>query len=318
MNKQSGMTLLEVLLAMSIFTAVALTLMSSMQGQRNAIERMRNETLALWIADNQLQSQDSFGEENTSSSGKELINGEEWNWRSDIHSSKDGTLLEHTITVTLPSGQTTRLRAIKASIINPGRHKMINRQQGFTLLEVMAALAIFSMLSVLAFMIFSQVSELHQRSQKEIQKFNQLQRTITILDNDLLQLVARRNRSTDKIMVLGEEAIFTTQSRDPLAPLSEAQTLLTVHWYLRNHTLYRAVRTSVDGRKDHPAQAMLEHVESFLLESNSGESQELPLSVTLHLKTQQYGALQRRFALPEQLAREESPAQTQAGNNNHE
>ena len=107
---------------------------------------------------------------------------------------------------------------------------MINRQQGFTLLEVMAALAIFSMLSVLAFMIFSQASELHQRSQKEIQQFNQLQRTITILDNDLLQLVARRNRSTDKIMVLGEEAIFTTQSRDPLAPLSEAQTLLTVHW----------------------------------------------------------------------------------------
>ena len=95
MNKQSGMTLLEVLLAMSIFTAVALTLMSSMQGQRTAIERMRNETLALWIADNQLQSQDSFDEENTSSSGKELINGEEWNWRSDIHSSKDASGTHH-------------------------------------------------------------------------------------------------------------------------------------------------------------------------------------------------------------------------------
>ena len=109
MNKQSGMTLLEVLLAMSIFATVALALMSSMQGQRNAIERMRNETLALWIADNQLQSQDSFGEENTSSSGKELINGEEWNWRSDIHSSKDGMLLERTITVMLPNGQKTAL-----------------------------------------------------------------------------------------------------------------------------------------------------------------------------------------------------------------
>ncbi|QZY73624.1 type II secretion system minor pseudopilin GspI [Escherichia coli] len=109
MNKQSGMTLLEVLLAMSIFTAVALTLMSSMQGQRNAIERMRNETLALWIADNQLKSQDTFNDENTSSSSKEIINGEEWNWRSDVHSSKDGTLLERTITVTLPNGQKTAL-----------------------------------------------------------------------------------------------------------------------------------------------------------------------------------------------------------------
>ena len=109
MNKQSGMTLLEVLLAMSIFATVALALMSSMQGQRNAIERMRNETLALWIADNQFKSQDTFHDENTSSSGKEIINGEEWNWRSDVHSSKDGTLLERTITVTLPNGQKTAL-----------------------------------------------------------------------------------------------------------------------------------------------------------------------------------------------------------------
>ena len=81
---------------------------------------MCNETLALWIADNQLQSQDTFDEENTSSSGKELINGEEWNWRSDIHSSKDGTLLEHTITVTLPSGQTTSLT----------RYQSINNKSG--------------------------------------------------------------------------------------------------------------------------------------------------------------------------------------------
>ena len=94
---------------MSIFATVALALMSSMQGQRNAIERMRNETLALWIADNQLKSQDTFNDENTSSSGKEIINGEEWNWRSDVHSSKDGTLLERTITVTLPNGQKTAL-----------------------------------------------------------------------------------------------------------------------------------------------------------------------------------------------------------------
>ncbi len=113
---------------------------------------------------------------------------------------------------------------------------------------------------------------MHQRSQKEIQQFNQLQRTITILDNDLLQLVARRNGITDKIMVLGEEAIFTTQSRDPLAPLSEAQTLLTVHWYLRNHRSTVLFVLLWMAGEDQPAQAMLEHVESFLLESNSGKA----------------------------------------------
>lgn len=85
------------------------------------------------------------------------------------------------------------------------------------------------MLSVLAFIIFSQASKLHQRSQKKIQQFNQLQRTITILNNNLLQLVAQKNQSTNKIIVLSKKAIFTTQSRNPLAPLSKAQTLLTVH-----------------------------------------------------------------------------------------
>lgn len=90
---------------------------------------------------------------------------------------------------------------------------MINRQQGFTLLEVMAALAIFSMLSVLAFMIFSQASELHQRSQKEIQQFNQLQRTITILDNDLLQLIARRNRVRTRSWCWVKKLFYHAKSR---------------------------------------------------------------------------------------------------------
>ena len=72
------------------------------------------------------------------------------------------------------------------------------------------------MLSVLAFMIFSQASELHQRSQKEIQQFNQLQRTITILDNDLLQLVAQVKRHLfpySRYFTLSTESISDEQSQ---------------------------------------------------------------------------------------------------------
>lgn len=36
--------------------------------------------------------------------GKELINGEEWNWCSDIYLSKDGMFLECIIMVILFSG----------------------------------------------------------------------------------------------------------------------------------------------------------------------------------------------------------------------
>lgn len=119
-------------------------------------------------------------------------------------------------------------------------------------------------------------------------------------------------------MVLGEEAILPRKVaiRWPLSVKHKPYSLFTgICEIIRSTVLF--VLLWMAGRIN-PPEAMLEHVESFLLESNSGESRELPLSVTLHLKTQQYGALQRRFALPEQLAREESPAQTQAGNNNHE
>lgn len=184
---------------------------------------------------------------------------------------------------------------------------MTRHQKGFTLLETIVALAIFALLSILAFMVFSQANMTYQRTQEETQRFNQLQRTITILTNDLLQLVPRRNRSNGKIIVTGDEAIFSTQSRDPQAPLSEALVLQTVRWYLRDNTLYRAVRTSADSDSEWPAQTMLEHVNEFSLESDNDDSNKLPLRLTLYLHEQEYGELRRQFTLPEALAPEEKP-----------
>ena len=53
-TSQSGMTILEVLLAMVIFAAVAMTLISSMNGQLSATSAMRDKVLAAWVADNVL------------------------------------------------------------------------------------------------------------------------------------------------------------------------------------------------------------------------------------------------------------------------
>lgn len=187
---------------------------------------------------------------------------------------------------------------------------MNNAQKGFTLLEVLIALAIFALLSMLAFFVFSQASLNNQRTEEATRQFNQLQRTLTILSNDLLQWVPRRNRSTDAIIVTGKEAIFSTQSRDLRAPLSEAMTLQTVRWYLQNQTLYRAVRTSPDGDREWPAQPMLEHVSHFSLESRANEKSDTPSQLTLHLNVQAYGEIERQFTLPAKIVTDEESQTT--------
>jgi general secretion pathway protein I len=54
MKQQSGMLLLEVLLAMAIFSTAIIALLTSMQWQLSALETLKQETLAIWVADNVL------------------------------------------------------------------------------------------------------------------------------------------------------------------------------------------------------------------------------------------------------------------------
>ncbi|SMY38007.1 type II secretion system minor pseudopilin GspJ [Photobacterium andalusiense] len=87
----------------------------------------------------------------------------------------------------------------------------INRrqQQGFTLLEVLVAIAVFAMLSLSANQVITNVMRSDAQSKDHNQRLQAIQRTMIMMDNDFRQIVARKFRvdaekPTDKILQASE------------------------------------------------------------------------------------------------------------------
>lgn len=182
---------------------------------------------------------------------------------------------------------------------------------GFTLLEVMLAIAIFSTLSFLAYEVFSQATEQYQRAQKIGDDFEAIQHTVLMLDNDLMQYVPRKNRQT--LLPFSSEkegVIFTTQTRDPAMPFGTTFVLTTVHWYVENGTLFRAVRYSPDSEEEHAPQPLLDHVSHFSAAMTSADDTSLSTTATIILKRDDNEEITRRVVMPGWLPEKAATSQS--------
>ena len=76
-------------------------------------------------------------------------------------------------------------------LLKSNRH---NYQQGFTLLEVLIAIAIFSVVSLASFTIFDTVLRGDESSKLRSDRQNELQRAFFLIERDVMQIAKRSMR----------------------------------------------------------------------------------------------------------------------------
>ncbi len=127
-----------------------------------------------------------------------------------------------------------------------------SKQQGFTLLEILIALAIFAVMSMMAYAGLAAILDARASTVPRAQQLAQLQTTLYLLNEDLSQVIKRPIRdqlgSSEPAFSIGrgnEILVFTRTVPSWLANSSETN-LLRVSYSLEKEALYRRVWTIPD------------------------------------------------------------------------
>lgn len=78
---------------------------------------------------------------------------------------------------------------------HPSGFRLKRKQAGFTLIEVLVAMAIFASMSIAAYQVLNQVQRSNEASQERTERISRLQRAIVIMDADFRQMANRRFRT---------------------------------------------------------------------------------------------------------------------------
>lgn len=98
---------------------------------------------------------------------------------------------------------------IKSFYHRTAGRRVIPRQSGFTLLEVLVAIAVFAMLSISAYQVMNNVQRSDAQSREHNARLKEIQQALVMMDNDFRQIVARKIRNqgeapSDKILQSSE------------------------------------------------------------------------------------------------------------------
>ncbi|MCX2942559.1 type II secretion system minor pseudopilin GspJ [Rahnella perminowiae] len=189
----------------------------------------------------------------------------------------------------------------------------VGKQQGFTLIEVMIAMAIFALLSLLAYQILSASVKNSEMAQEHTARLTAIQTAFSLMERDLSQILPRKIAEKEAFLSASETSLsFTTiGSYSASAPLS-ASDLIQATWTFTHHTLTRSAQ-SLPSRplKDSspiPAVTLLTGVNSLHWRFYSGNwsnnwnnKNAFPNVIELVVTLDDMGEIRRLFLLPQTI-----------------
>lgn len=207
----------------------------------------------------------------------------------------------------------------------------MQHSKGFTLIEVLVAAAIFTIIGVAAHSVLSAVLRSDELSSQRTAKLENLQRAMLFIERDLLQAVPRAVRvqgENNNIVILGGEDVLESdadgiafvragwQNPQLILPRSSLQ---AVGYRLQDNQLQRLYSNHLDNviGSEPKVKVLLEQVNDFqiqffTLSTNNNRRQAeldwqdafqgtvLPRGVAIDIDTQEFGVVRREFLLPGQ------------------
>lgn len=194
---------------------------------------------------------------------------------------------------------------------------MKNKNEGFTLLEILIALFIFTILSILMAQGLRTVINANASVQHNAERLRQMQMALLILSRDIEQAIDRpviNASGKEEMAFLGEpkQFIFTHVGVANSDGLHHQSSLQRTKYYVDQHTLWRATYRALDAAPDtapHIRQ-LLPNIDeaSFQYLDDAGKfydqwpveggsAQSLPRAVRLHLSISQWGQINQLYVI---------------------
>lgn len=188
-----GFTLLEVMLALAIFALAATAVLQIASGALSNQHVLEEKTVAGWVAENQtaLLYLMTRGQRAVRQQGESDMAGSRWYWRTTPLSTGNALLRAVDIEVSLHEDFSSVIQSRRAWF-SAGRPTVRRTRAGFTLLEMLVAIAIFASLALMAQQVTNGVTRVNSAVADHDQKLNLMQQTMSFLTHDLTQMMPRR------------------------------------------------------------------------------------------------------------------------------